>query len=138
MVLPVCLLLFTVPGQALAAGGSTRLTIHLDQGVVDAIIKWRDERGLSPVPSPVAGVDRGGRHVLLLSTEEEGLLQRLLPAVRAGLVKTHHPQSTERILQRLRQDALIVFDGRAEHAGNSGGSCVSESSSGGLHTVHSI
>jgi len=124
MVLPVCLLLLTLSGQALAAGGSTRLTIRLDQNVVDAIARWRGETVGHPAIHQFVDADR--------------MLQHLLPAARAGLVKTHHPQSTERILQRLRQDALIVFDGRAEHAGSSGGRCVSESSSGGLHTVHSI
>lgn len=137
MILPVCLLLFTVSGQALAAGGSTRLTIHLDQGVVDTIIKWRKDRGLPPAPPPVVEADRGLRRVPT-STEADRVLQRVLPVVRAGLVETHHPRSTERILQRLRTDAILVFDGRAEHAGSAGGVCVSGISSGGDNTVHSI
>ena len=41
MALPVCLLFAAVSGQALAASGSTRLTIHLDQAAVDAIARMK-------------------------------------------------------------------------------------------------
>lgn len=114
IVLTVILLLFAVSGQALAASGSTRLTIHLDQSAVDAIARWKGE------------------------AVAERPLQYLLPLARAGLETTHHPQTTARILRDLRTDALLVFDGRAEHAGSSCGSCVLGTTAGGFVTVHSI
>lgn len=123
-VLPVFLLLFALAGEALAASGTTRLTIRLDQNVVDAIARWKGE---VVQPSATPAIPEANR-----------LLQRLLPVAQAGLELTHQPRSARLILQRLQQDVLIVFDGRAEHAGSTVSSCVLDKAAGGLLTVHSI
>lgn len=123
MALLVCLLLVAVSGPVWAASGSTRLTIHLDQNVVDAIARWKGE-----MPRPAA---------TSRASEAGGLLRRVMPAARAGLAATHHPRSVERILLGLQRDTLFVLDGRAEHAGDAGSACAWKSSAGGRFTVHS-
>lgn len=115
IMLPVCLLFFAVAGQVLAASGSTRLTIRLDQSVVDAIARWKGE-----------------------TVQAEGMLQRLLPAARAGLGETHQPQAVRQIIEGLQRDVLMVCNGRAEHSGSAGGAWVTDHSAAGRHTVHSI
>jgi hypothetical protein len=135
--LPVCLLIFTISGEVLAASGSTRLTIRIDQGVVDAIIKWRQDHGLAPVPSPVTDADQVGRREPR-STEADRVLQRMLPVVRAGLKRSLNPQAADRIIRHLQQDALVVFEDRAVHTGSAAGACVSDQVTGDGHTVHSI
>ncbi len=124
MVLPICLLLALCTGQALATSGSTQLTIHLDQSVIDAIARWKGE-----------AIRPGGNTAVPAS---DGVLQRLLPVVRAGLDKTLHPQSALRILLQLRLDTLVIYEGRAEQAGSAGGHCLTAPATGGLLTVHSI
>ncbi len=122
--LAVCLLLFAFSGDAVAAGGSTRLTIRIDQSVVDAIARWKGEE-VKPPATPAAG-------------EVDQVLQRLLIVARAGMATTHSPLLARRILQSLQQDALIVLEGRAEHAGSRGQACLSNKAAGGFLTVHSI
>jgi hypothetical protein len=124
MVLAVCLLLFVFSGDAVAASGSTRLTIHIDQSVVDAIARWKGKMVQPPGSLAVGQADQ--------------VLQCLLPVARAGLEIAHRPQAVRQILQRLQQDALILREGRAEHAGGRGQACLSIEATGGVLTIHSI
>jgi len=123
-VLPICLLLLAFTGEVSAASGNTRLTLRIDQSVVDAVARWKGEMIQPSVAPAIPEADR--------------VLQRLLPVAQAGLEPTHQPQTARLILQRLQRDALIVFDGRAGHAGSAGGICISDKAAGGFLIVHSI
>lgn len=137
IILPVCLLLFIFSGELLAAAGSTRLTIRIDQGVVDAVLAWREANGLPPTPSSVGAAGQT-RPPAASATEADRVLQRMLPVLRSGLRMSLNPQAADRIIHHLQQDALVVFEGRAEHSGSLGGTCVTEQVAGRLLTAHSI
>ncbi len=135
--LAVILLLFTLSGDVLAASGGTRLTIRIDQSVVDAILKWRQAHGLDPVPAPVADASQAGRSEPS-STEADRVLRQMLPVVRAGLKRSLNPQAADRIIRHLQQDTLVVFQDRAGHTGSAAGTCVPDPGTGDVQTVHSI
>lgn len=135
--LAVFLLFFILSGDVLAASGGTRLTIRIDQGVVDAIIKWRQAHGLDPASTPVADAGQTGRGEPL-STEADRVLQQMLPVVRAGLKRSLNPQAADRIIRHLQQDTLVVFPDRAGHTGSAAGICVPDPAAGDVRTVHSI
>jgi hypothetical protein len=116
--LALLILIISVPGftgEALAASGSTRLSISIDQSVVDAIARWKGE----PVPADRT-VPRG-------------------PGPMDGLAALLQPRSADLLLQGMRRDALVVFPGDAEHAGPAGGAVsLSAPVAGNRFTVHSI
>jgi len=102
------LLTLLLTGEALAASGSTRVTVSIDQSVVEAIARWKGE-------TPPAA-----------------------PDTRADLAALLQPRSSQLLLQGMEHDALLVFDGGAEHAGPAGGACLTAPPVSGTITVHSI
>lgn len=118
------LLLAVFAGEAMAASGSTRLSIRIDQGVVEAIARWKGEGARPLVTPPPSAAERR--------------LTQCLPAARSGLLATHPPAAAETILGDLRRDALLIFDGGAGHAGREGRCALSRSAAGGRITFHSF
>jgi len=120
----VSLLLLVFAGEALAASGSTRLSIRIDQSVVEAIARWKGEQARPLATPPPAEADRR--------------LEQWLPAARAALLTTHPPVAADAILRDLQRDSLLLFDGGAGHAGGPGQSILCRSTAAGRLTVHSF